>query len=71
MKAIHLTAYGNPAQNLKMAEVSEPNSPSANEALVRWSMRRVKSNRKNSSASICLVRMRSASVTLSCFTSAI
>ncbi len=24
MKAIHLTAYGNPAQSLKMVEVSEP-----------------------------------------------
>ncbi len=35
MKAIHLTAYGNPAQNLKMVEVSEPNVLSANEALVR------------------------------------
>src|ERR1700745_1792634 len=35
MKAIHLTAYGNPAQNLKMVEVSAPNAPSANEALVR------------------------------------
>jgi NADPH:quinone reductase-like Zn-dependent oxidoreductase len=35
MKAIHLTAYGNPAQNLKMVEVSEPKAPSANEALVR------------------------------------
>src|SRR5947208_655279 len=35
MKAIHLTAYGNPAQNLMMAEVSEPNAPSASEALVR------------------------------------
>ena len=35
MKAIHLTAYGNPAQNLKMVEVSEPNVPSAGEALVR------------------------------------
>src|SRR5262249_23703799 len=35
MKAIHLTAYGNPAQNLKMVEVSTPNAPSANEALVR------------------------------------
>ena len=35
MKAIHLTAYGNPAQNLKMVEVSEPNAPSAGEALVR------------------------------------
>ena len=34
MKAIHLTAYGNPAQNLKMVEVSEPNTPSADEALV-------------------------------------
>jgi NADPH:quinone reductase-like Zn-dependent oxidoreductase len=35
MKAIHLTAYGNPTQNLKMVEVSEPNTPSAGEALVR------------------------------------
>src|ERR1700750_2912264 len=35
MKAIHLTAYGNPAQNLKMVEVSAPNAPSASEALVR------------------------------------
>ena len=35
MKAIHLTAYGNPAQHLKMVEVSEPNTPSAGEALVR------------------------------------
>ena len=35
MKAIHLTAYGNPAQNLQMVEVSEPNAPSAGEALVR------------------------------------
>src|SRR6476659_8053998 len=35
MKAIHLTAYGNPAQNLKMVEVSEPIAPSASEALVR------------------------------------
>lgn len=35
MKAIHLTAYGNPAQSLRMVEVSEPNTPSANEALVR------------------------------------
>ena len=35
MQAIHLTAYGNPAQNLRMVEVSEPNTPSANEALVR------------------------------------
>jgi len=35
MKAIHLTAYGDPAQNLRMVEVSEPNAPSASEALVR------------------------------------
>ena len=35
MKAIYLTAYGNPAQNLRMVEVSEPNAPSASEALVR------------------------------------
>ena len=35
MKAIHLTAYGNPVQTLKMVEVSEPNTPSAGEALVR------------------------------------
>jgi NADPH:quinone reductase-like Zn-dependent oxidoreductase len=35
MKAIHLTAYGNPAQNLRMVEVSEPHTPSAGEALVR------------------------------------
>jgi NADPH:quinone reductase-like Zn-dependent oxidoreductase len=35
MKAIHLTAYGNPAQNLQMVEVPEPNAPSADEALVR------------------------------------
>jgi NADPH:quinone reductase-like Zn-dependent oxidoreductase len=36
MKAIHLTAYGvNAAQNLVMVEVSEPNSPSEGEALVR------------------------------------
>src|ERR1700741_3929489 len=35
MKAIHLTAYGNPAQNLRLVEVSEPNTPSTGEALVR------------------------------------
>jgi NADPH:quinone reductase-like Zn-dependent oxidoreductase len=35
MKAIHLTAYGNPAQNLQMVEVPEPNAPSGGEALVR------------------------------------
>src|SRR6266446_4835516 len=35
MKAIHLTAYGNPAQNLRMVEVSEASAPSAGEALVR------------------------------------
>jgi NADPH:quinone reductase-like Zn-dependent oxidoreductase len=35
MKAIHLTAYGNPVQNSRMVEVPEPNAPSAGEALVR------------------------------------
>src|ERR1700746_1473240 len=35
MKAIHLTAYGNPAQNLQMVEVAEPNAPTVGEALVR------------------------------------
>jgi NADPH:quinone reductase-like Zn-dependent oxidoreductase len=35
MKAIHLSAYGNPAQSLRMVEVSEPNALSASEALVR------------------------------------
>src|SRR6476646_7264242 len=35
MKAIHLTAYGNPAQNLKLVELPEPNAPSAGEARVR------------------------------------
>ena len=35
MKVIHLTAYGNPAENLKMVEVPEPNALSPNEALVR------------------------------------
>jgi NADPH:quinone reductase-like Zn-dependent oxidoreductase len=35
MKAIHLTAYGNPVQNLRMVEVSEPNPPAAGETLVR------------------------------------
>src|SRR5258706_12213979 len=35
MKAIHLTTYGNPAQSLKMAELSEPGAPSAGESLVR------------------------------------
>ncbi|HWF17838.1 MAG TPA: zinc-dependent alcohol dehydrogenase family protein [Verrucomicrobiae bacterium] len=35
MKAIHLTAYGNPAENVKLVEVSEPNPPSTGEALVR------------------------------------
>src|SRR6266849_9575595 len=35
MKAIHLTAYGNPAQNLRMVEVSEPDPPSPGEAFVR------------------------------------
>ena len=35
MKDIHLSAYGNAAQSLSMVEVSEPNTPSASEALVR------------------------------------
>jgi NADPH:quinone reductase-like Zn-dependent oxidoreductase len=36
MRAIHLTAYGgNPAENLMMVDVSEPNAPSGGEALVR------------------------------------
>src|SRR6202047_919582 len=35
MKAIHLTAYGNPAQNLRMVEVSDPPTPAAGEAIVR------------------------------------
>ena len=35
MKAIHLTAYGNPAQSLKTVEVPEPKAPSAGKALVR------------------------------------
>jgi NADPH:quinone reductase-like Zn-dependent oxidoreductase len=35
MKAIHLSAYGNPAQSLSMVVVTEPNAPSASEALVR------------------------------------
>src|SRR5580692_3742826 len=35
MKAIHLTAYGNPVQNLMMVEVPEPSGPSTGKALVR------------------------------------
>lgn len=35
MKAIHLSAYGNPAQSLNMVDVSELNATSASEALVR------------------------------------
>ena len=35
MKAIQLTAYGNPAQSLELVELPEPNTPSAGEALVR------------------------------------
>ena len=35
MKAIHLTAYGNSAHNLRMVEVSEPRTPAAGEAIVR------------------------------------
>src|SRR6478609_4554801 len=35
MKAIHLTAYGNPAQSLVTVNVPEPSAPPAGEALVR------------------------------------
>ena len=35
MKAIHLTAYGNPVENLKLTELPEPKAPAAGEALVR------------------------------------
>jgi NADPH:quinone reductase-like Zn-dependent oxidoreductase len=35
MKAIHLTAYGNPTQHLQMVEVAEPTAPAMGEALVR------------------------------------
>src|ERR1700752_2149506 len=35
MKAIHLMAYGNPSQNLRMVEVPEPRTPDAGEAVVR------------------------------------
>lgn len=35
MKAIQLTAYGKPAENLTMAEAPEPKAPSAGEAVVR------------------------------------
>jgi len=35
MKVIHLTAYGNPAQNLQMVEVPEPKAPILGRALVR------------------------------------
>lgn len=35
MKTIHLTAYGNPAQNLKMVEIPEPNASAAGKALAR------------------------------------
>jgi hypothetical protein len=35
MKDVHLSVYGNPAQRLRMVEVSEPNAPSASEALAR------------------------------------
>lgn len=35
MKAIQLTAYGNPTQSLELVELPEPNRPSAGEALVR------------------------------------
>jgi hypothetical protein len=35
MNAIHVIAYGNPAENLKMVEASALNAPSASEVLVR------------------------------------
>jgi NADPH:quinone reductase-like Zn-dependent oxidoreductase len=35
MKAIQLTAYGNPAQSLELVELSPPKAPGASEALVR------------------------------------
>jgi NADPH:quinone reductase-like Zn-dependent oxidoreductase len=35
MKAIHLVAYGNPAQNLREVDIAEPDAPAAGEALVR------------------------------------
>ncbi|HSY99467.1 MAG TPA: zinc-dependent alcohol dehydrogenase family protein [Terriglobales bacterium] len=35
MKAIHLVGFGNPSENLKMVELPDPRTPSANEALVR------------------------------------
>ncbi len=35
MKAIHLTAYGNPVDNLKLTEFPEPKAPPAGQALVR------------------------------------
>ncbi len=35
MKAIHLTGYGNPVENLKLTELPEPKAPSGGEALVR------------------------------------
>jgi len=35
MKAIHLMAYGNPAQHLQLVEVAEPNAPVMGEVLVR------------------------------------
>ena len=35
MKAIHLTGYGNPVENLKLTELPEPKAPAAGAALVR------------------------------------
>src|ERR1700757_5410953 len=35
MKAIHLTAYGHPVQNLQVVEIPDPSAPSAGEALGR------------------------------------
>jgi len=41
MKDVHLSVYGNPAQRLRMVEVSETKRPSASEALVRMEYERI------------------------------
>jgi NADPH:quinone reductase-like Zn-dependent oxidoreductase len=35
VKAIHLTAYGNPVENLKLVDAPEPKAPASGEALIR------------------------------------
>jgi NADPH:quinone reductase-like Zn-dependent oxidoreductase len=35
MKAIHLTSYGDPTENLKVVDIPEPKAPSPGEALIR------------------------------------